>query len=475
LFFSKSKSRSRENPALQITLLFYTFLIIILVFTGCEKKPEEPPKLTTLDNILKAGKITVITRNNANCYYFYRDQEMGFEYDLSKAFAHFLGVNLEIKIAGKWERMIPMLMDGTGHFIAAGFTITEQRQKKVLFSNGYLAVQQHIIVHRNNLKIKKSENLASKQIHVRKGTSYQERLEDFKKQGLDIQVVLHEDMPTEELIRRVAEREIEVTIADSNIALLNRRYYPRAIVAGPISEKEYLGWAVHPDAKQLIERINVFFKKITDSGEFAKIYSRYFKDIDIFDYVDLRTYHRRIKTRLPRYKRVIKEAAEIHGFDWRLIAAQIYQESHFNPAAKSHAGAVGLMQLTRKTAESLGVKKIFNPTENIIAGVNHLKNLYDHYDKAKGWERLYIALAAYNIGQGHVWDARRLAEKLNLDPNKWSSLVKTLPMLRYRKYNKNAKYGYCRGTEPVNYVKQILIYYDILKRQGIEYRIEQMH
>ncbi|MBC8392567.1 MAG: transglycosylase SLT domain-containing protein, partial [Deltaproteobacteria bacterium] len=206
-----------------------------------------------------------------------------------------------------------------------------------------------------------------------------------------------------------------------------------------------------------------------------KIYSRYFKDIDIFDYVDLRTYHRRIKTRLPRYKEVIKEVAERYGFDWRLIAAQIYQESHFNPAAKSHAGAAGLMQLTRKTAESLGVKKIFNPTENIIAGVNHLKNLYDHYDKAKGWERLYIALAAYNIGQGHVWDARRLAEKLNFDPNKWSSLVKTLPMLRYRKYNKNAKYGYCRGTEPVNYVKQILIYYDILKRQGIEYRIEQMH
>ena len=168
----------------------------------------------------------------------------------------------------------------------------------------------------------------------------------------------------------------------------------------------------------------------------------------------------------------IEEAAKKHHFDWRLIAAQIYQESHFNPRAKSHAGAYGLMQLTRSTARSLGVKDLRNSKQNIQAGVKHLSNLYRHFDQAQGSDRLFIALAAYNVGQGHIMDARNLARKKKLDPNKWGSLSKTLPLLSYRKYYKDAVYGYCRGREPLEYIKQIMIYYDILKHQDIEYRTE---
>lgn len=152
-----------------------------------------------------------------------------------------------------------------------------------------------------------------------------------------------------------------------------------------------------------------------------------------------------------------------------MIAAQIYQESHLNPRAKSRAGAKGLMQLLPSTASSLDVNDIYNPVENINGGVRYLKKLYDRFDKADTTNRLLIALAAYNAGQGHVQDARNLAVRKNLDPDSWESLAKTLPLLRYRKYYKDAKYGYCRGTEPVIYIKQIMIYYDILKRQGIEY------
>ena len=187
--------------------------------------------------------------------------------------------------------------------------------------------------------------------------------------------------------------------------------------------------------------------------------------------MDLRKYHRRLQTRLPRYQHIIREAAERHGFDWRLIAAQIYKESHFNPAAESHAGAHGLMQLTPATARSLGVTNILNPEENIHAGVQHLRNLYDHYPEARGIDRLFIALAAYNVGMGHVWDARNLARRMRLDPNAWSSLKKTLPLLRYRQYYGQSKYGYCRGTEPIDYIKHIVIYYDILKHLGIQYKI----
>ena len=188
------------------------------------------------------------------------------------------------------------------------------------------------------------------------------------------------------------------------------------------------------------------------------------------NYADLSTFHQNISARLPRYSRFIKTAAKKHGFDWHLIVAQIYQESHLNPKAKSRAGARGMMQILPGTARSLGVKDIYNAVENINAGVRHLKTLYDHYESIPGYDRMLLALAAYNAGRGHVEDARRLAVKKNLDPDSWESLTRTLPLLRYRKYYEKSKYGYCRGTEPVTYTKRIMIFYDILKRQAAEFK-----
>jgi len=453
-----------------LTVIFLSITVAGLFFLS---RREKPPVYTTLDRILETGEITVITRNNSHCYYLYRDQTLGFEYDLARAFADYLGVRLKVKIADKWEGMIPALMDGSGAFIAASFTITPNRQQQVAFSEGYLAIRQHIIAHRKNLHIKSAEDLAGKTIHVRRGTSYQERLETLKSQGIDLDIELHDDIPTEELIQKIEEENMEVTIADSNIAFRNRRYYPKTIVSGPISPTEYLGWAVHPKAHKLLEQINTFFKGIKTNGAFKRSYDRYYANVEDFDFVEIRTYHRRLKTRLPKYRPIIIQAAREHGFDWRLIAAQIYQESHFDPKARSHAGAYGLMQLTRSTAKSLEVKNILNSAQNINAGVRHLKDMYDLFDKAaSSSDRLFIALAAYNIGQGHIMDARKLARKMSLDPNKWSSLTKTLPLLRYHKYYKNAAYGYCQGTEPIKYVKQIMIYYDILRHRGIEYRTD---
>jgi soluble lytic murein transglycosylase-like protein len=192
-----------------------------------------------------------------------------------------------------------------------------------------------------------------------------------------------------------------------------------------------------------------------------------------FAKADLKTFQRRVSSRLSRYRKFIKAAAKKHGFDWHLIVAQIYQESHLNPLAKSSAGARGLMQILPGTARSLGVNDIYNPVENINAGVRYLKTLYDQYKSIEGADRMLMALAAYNAGRGHVEDARRLAIKKNLDPDSWESLKKTLPLLRYRKYYKKAKYGYCRGTEPVIYTKRILTYYKIIKKQSNEFKEAQ--
>jgi membrane-bound lytic murein transglycosylase F len=455
----------RERPTFIVTV-FFAWALAVLYFSY---PLVAAYKFVTFHKVLKSGELTIITKNSANCYYLYQDQPMGFEYELAKAFADYLGVRLRVKIADQWEEMVPALMNGSAAVIAASTTITPARQEEVAFSNAYMQTRQHIITHRNNLKINEIGDLTGHTVDVRKGTPYQHRLEELLKNGTDFEIQLHEDEPTEELIQKVADGEIEITVADSYIALINQRNYPGAVVKAAISDDQMLGWAVHPQAQRLLEKINSFFKRIKASGKFDRIYNKYYGEIDDFDYVDLSVFHRRLKTRLSRYSPFIKAAAKKHGFDWRLIAAQIYQESHLNPRAKSHAGAKGLMQLLPSTAESLGVRDIYNPVENINAGVGHLRMLYDQFEDADGQDRILITLAAYNIGIGHIQDARSLAAKMNLDPERWSSLAKTLPLLTYQKYYKNSDYGYCRGTEPIRYIKQIMIYYDILKRQSIEH------
>ena len=450
----------------------FALLILILWFAGMLYAINpliNDYRFITLHKILKSGQITVITKNNPHCYYLYRDEPMGFEYELAREFAAYLDVALNVKISENWKRMSHEIRNGNAALIAAGITITPKRQKVMAFSDGYMDIRQHIISRRNRAKIKNVNDLSGKTVHVQIATAYQERLEELRHQGIDFNIELHMDTPTEELIQQVAQGEIELTVADSNIARLNQRHYPRAVMAGAISEFQQLGWAVHPEAHQLREKINSFFAAIKKNGRYEEIYNKYYGDVENFDYVDLRAFHRRIRSNLSRYSPFIKAAAKKHGFDWRLIAAQAYQESHLDPRAKSRAGARGLMQLLVSTARSLKVDDIYNPVDNINGGVQHLKNLYELFDSATGDDRLMIALAAYNVGQGHLQDARRLAIKKKFDPDLWESLSQTLPLLRYRKYYKNAKYGYCLGTEPVIYVKQIMIYYDILKRKGIEY------
>ena len=456
----------REKTGFQITILIVWGVMGYYVFSPV----IAAHKFVTLQRIQKTGEITVVTRNTAHCYYLYRDQPMGFEYEMAQAFAEYLGVQLQVMVIDKWQDMVAALDDGSAAFIAASSPIIPKWQTQAAFSDGYMEVAQQIITHRKNARIKKVADLSGKTIDVRKGTAYQQRLVELKDQGIDLAIRLHDDLPTEELIQKVADGEINFTIANSNIISINQRNFPAAVSAGSINDRLQLGWAVNPKSNALLQRINAFFKVVKKSGKFDAIYNKYYGDIQDFDYVDLKAFHRRVKARLSRYSPFIKAAAKKHGFDWRLISAQIYQESHLNPWAKSRADARGLMQILPSTGKSLGETDLFDPVQNINAGVQHLKNLYEHFDKVKSEDRLLISLAAYNIGQGHIHDARKLAKKRGLDPNTWDALAKTLPLLKYRKYYKNTTYGFCRGNEPIRYIKQIMIYYDVLKQQGFEYK-----
>jgi membrane-bound lytic murein transglycosylase F len=442
------------------------------IVTSREEKEKEIPSQFKkqgkdgLRRIEEKARITLITKNNGHCFYTYGGESMGFEHDLAKAFADHLGVNLRVRTPRARE-MVEALNMGEGDFIAANMTVTPSRKEHVDFSDEYLSVQQRVVLHRNNYTVRRLEDLNGKTIHVRKGTPYEERLYELRDQGIDFTLRRHYDTPVEELIRRVATKRIEITIADSNIALLNRRYYPDIRIGCPVEDPQSVAWAVRKGERALLAEINSFFDVIRANGTFQRIYETYYRNVEIFDRFDVKKFHERIRTRLPKYEAIIRRAADKYGFDWRLIAAVVYQESHFDPNARSHRGAKGLMQLTKTTAEEMSVTDRLDPEQSIMGGVKYLNKLYGRYKTAEGSDRLLITLASYNVGPRQISNAQSIAQRKGLNPYEWSSLEEALPLLCRERYVRRGKLGDCRGNEPVRYVNRILLYFDILRKQGV--------
>ncbi len=441
----------------------FPVLLAVLTITLVSCGIPLTSSVSTIDIIRERGSVILITHNSANSYYIYRDRPMGFEYDLAKEFASYLDVELEVITPG-WLQMIDRLESGWGDFIAAGMTITESRQERVDFSDSYLDVKQQIILKNDNRNIRDIGDLNGRTVHVRAGTSYHERLEELIETGVDLKIVLHTDVPTEELIEKVSKGEIEVTVADSNIALLNRQYYPDIKISFPISGEQSLGWAVRKGDPAFVEIVNRFFAQIMENGQLERIYNRYYSERGTVGYVDLKAFHNRIVTHLPRYEEIIQSEAEKYDLDWRLLAAMIYQESRFNPFARSHTGVRGLMQVTQMTAREMGIADRMDPEQSIRAGARYMSELYGRFDDIEDdYDRMLFTLGSYNVGYGHVRDAQKIAGRKGYDRTRWSTMERVLPMLRNPKYYLETKYGYARGTEPVRYVKRIMTYYDILR------------
>ncbi len=447
---------------LVLFLLLIGGLVAVCINIENEKSHAQPDALS---RILKEKKIRFITDNNGNAYYTYRGEAMGFEYELARAFADFIDVELEVLTPG-WNSMVPLLETGEGDFIGAALTITPRRQVSLLFSQPYMQVQQQLIYHKKKPDIKSPEDLSGKTIHVRRNTSYHDCLEKLKKGGIDLNIILMDNTPSEEIIEMVAKKEIDYTVADSNIAQLNRRYYPDIVIGIPLHGVEFLGWAVNPLEIKLMDRINHFFYHINKTGFYKKLFETYYGNLEDFDYFDVKKFHKRLETRFPKYRKYIIQESFKYGFDWRIIAALVYQESHFDPLAKSFTGVRGLMQVTKSTAREMGISNRLDPIQSLRAGIKYLYMMYKRFDDIENPnEKLLFAIGSYNVGYGHIKDAQRLAVSDSLDPLKWSSLEKTLPLLSKRKYYRKTRHGYARGWEPVRHVQQILMYYDILKKK----------
>jgi len=447
------------------TFLIATITIVLLILSSVSHQRTARVPDRSLERIHEKGVIVMITQNSSNTYYIHRDQPMGFEYDLAREFARTLGVELQVKTT-TWLRMFKMLLTRGGDFIAAGVTAVPSRESFVEFSRPYDTIRQRLVLNGDHSYVRDYEDLNGMTIHVRAGTTYQERLEELKEEGIGLKLVVLPDVLTEDLIQKVAQGEIEATVADSNIALLNKRYFPGIRIGMAISEEQPLAWAVRKRDSALIEAINSFLEKAESDGTLARIMRFYHDDRNRMNELDVEAFHQSLEEDFPLYESQIKATARSYGFDWRLITAMVYQESRFDPDARSYTGVKGLMQVTLDTARQMGIENRLDPEQSIRAGVKYLALLWERFSEIEDpRKRIPFALAAYNVGFGHVQDARKIAVRQGLDPSSWASMRWTLPLLSRPEYYRDTTYGYARGSEPVLYVTNVLTYFDILIRK----------
>lgn len=419
-----------------------------------------------LNRILNDGELVVATRNAPTTYYEGRDGLAGFEYELIQGFAKHLGVKPRFVVKENLGEIMPLLEQGEADIAAAGLTRTEGRTGHFLFGSTYQIVKQQVVCRRGGKRPEKIEDLEGIELVVPAHSSYVERLTYLKRHHPYLSWHVDEQLNTENLLEEVWRKRIDCTVADSNIVDINRRYYPELSVRFDISEPEILAWILPKNAEGLQDAVHDWFEIIEEDGTLLQLQEKYYGFIEVFDYVDIRTYKRRIYKLLPKYRNYFRAAAKHYKFDWTLLAAMSYQESHWNSRARSPTGVRGIMMLTLNTAKEMGVQSRFNVEQNIWGGARYLKRMYNRLpDNISDPDRIYMALAAYNIGYGHLMDARQLAKRLDKNPDSWSELAEVLPLLSRKQYYKSLKYGYARGYEPVTYVQRIRDYQDILEKE----------
>jgi membrane-bound lytic murein transglycosylase F len=456
----------------KLNLLLLAFLFATLsLLTGCEKPKQEPVAKPAAPVIKQDKVITFVTINSPNTYFVDGNNEFaGLEYDLAKLFVQELddGTQLKFIVENHIDQVLPNLINGKADIAAADITVTETRKKRIDFSSPYQDVQQQVVYNKAYAKNppKNLKALIGKNISVPAGTSFAERLNKLHEEEPSLFWEERRDVDSEKLIEEVANGELDYTIADSHLVAILQNYYPNLSVAFSIGEPEKIAWGISKSADpKLQEKANAFFTKIKANGTLRNLIDRYHGNAKRLKSFDIKTFLIRSNTLLPKYKQLFKQAQEITGIDWRLLAAISYQESHWDTFNTSPTNVRGLMMLTEATADRMGVTDRLDPKQSIPAGAKYINLMVETVpERVPEPDRTYMALASYNIGYAHVEDARVLAQRLKLNPNSWADVKKTLLMLNNPNYYVNAKYGYCGCGQPIIFVESIRSYHNILLR-----------
>jgi len=410
------------------------------------------------DQIKKRKVLRVLLRNNAASYFLYRGELMGFEYELARQFARYHGLRFEVVVPPGHGEISTWLLEGKADMAMAFLEPSDsQRRLGVEYTRPYHYAHQHMVVAKKD-KVDELSDLDHYRVIARKHGGYWKTLAKLQRQGGNFELkAVRDNVETEQLIQQVADGKRLATLADEHILDIELTREVAVKSAFTLEEDIPHSIAIRARNPLLKAELDAFIKRIYRSEFYNVLYKKYFKS----KHSVLKLANGRVvdpeKGEISPFDKTVQKYSERYGFDWRLITAQMYQESGFDPKAKSYAGAKGLMQIMPRTARSLGFKDVSEPANGIKAGIKYMDWLRDRFNEdIPVADRLWFSLAAYNAGAGHVHDARRLAKQLGLDPDKWfANTESAMLMLSQKEFSKKARYGFVNGREPVNYVREI--------------------
>ncbi len=452
-------------PAVHIQHNAFLILIIglvLLTLVACENHSSQHLGFNKLEQIRSTGVLKVLTRQDPTTYYEGPEGLTGLEYDLVQLFAKQLKVKVEFIFPDSFDAILQDIAANKADIAAAGLTVTEERKQKMRFAPPYQTITEQVVYRYK--RPKSIADLSEGILEVVKGSSHVATLNRLKKQYPKLEWQENSKLDSDGLLYLVNVGLIDFTIADSHQAAIIRSYYPKLNIAFNLAEPQHLAWALPlSDDDSLYQEVVRFFQKIKQDGTLKALLEKHYGHINNLNYVGNCTFRKHVKERLPKYEALFKATAKKYQLDWRFLAAISYQESHWNPKAVSPTGVKGLMMLTQATARQLGIKNRLDPAQSIDGGARYFKQrLQKIPSRIPEPDRIWFALASYNIGFGHLEDARILAQKMGKNPDKWLDVKKILPLLSKPKWYKKTKHGYARGREPVRYVENIRSYYHLL-------------
>src|SRR5690554_2459635 len=450
---------------------FVTIIAIVILAASCKDRKDTVeqdfwvnPAQTDLKDIVKRGTIRAVVDNSSTSYYIYRGRRMGYEYEMLRNLSQRMGVQLRLVITDDIEEAFKFLVQGKADIIAMNLEETEERKQYASFSDPTNSLSTVLVQRTGEEIMGELSQLDKKTIHLRSGSVYKQQLEALQeKHQLEINIIEVQES-SENMVNKVMSGEIDYTVVDNDIALVNATYYDDIDVSLEISEVSEVSWAVRRNSPDLLEEINQWIKKGKESSYFAILYSKYFLNKKNSYFRNNSAFSSISGDKISVYDDIIKKGANELGWDWRLLAALIYKESRFDTAAVSYAGAQGLLQLMPVTLERFGVTDSSDPLESLMAGVRFLKYLDKFWMERvpDSNERIRFILASYNVGHGHVEDAWRLALKFGKDTKRWSNVAYYLERKSQREFYRDpvVKSGYAKGHMAVEYVQDVINLYE---------------
>jgi membrane-bound lytic murein transglycosylase F len=449
--------------------------IFLLLLSACDNYSASHLGFDRLEQIIHQGEINVLTRKGPTTYYEGADGLTGLEYDLVMLFAKRLKVKVNFILPDTFDQILKDISNNRADIAAAGLTITTQRKKNMRFSPSYQSITEQIIYRSGKKRPKTIADISSGILEIVKGTSHLDTLLHLQSKHPKLNWNINNELNTDGLLYLVNEGLIDYTISDSHQANLLKRFYPNLYTAFDITKPRQLAWALpHIEDNSLYDEVSQFFKQIKKDKTLQHLLEKHYGNTNNLNYVGNCTFRLHMESRLPKYINLFKTEAKKHNIDWRLLAAIGYQESHWRTDTTSPTGVKGLMMLTSSTARQVGVKDRTDPAQSIIGGALYFKQRLKKIPaRIQEPDRTWFALASYNVGFGHLEDARILTQKRKGNPDKWLDVKQALPLLSQKKWYQQTRHGYARGKEPVRYVENIRSYYDLLVWLTEENQIEK--